>query len=175
MGCKTGRSQSSFDAKTCIYTTFILLSSTLIKNTGHASPCMQECPLSQQFIKLKENMAVYYVGGLSKAHAFNHVMRSVRFYYTEFIILLKTINSIFICSKPPGLFWLRHSFWHENGTILVIYMSERFVKRLPKKSGLEQKEVKSQTCGTYRRFYEMHMQARLWPSKLGVDTSIGWA
>ena len=36
-------------------------------------------------------------------------------------------------------------------------MSERFVKRLPKKSGLEQKEVKSQTCGTYRRFYEMHI------------------
>ena len=76
----------------------------LIKKKRTRKPCMQECPLSQQFIKLKENMAVYYVGGLSKAHAFNHVMRSVRFYFTEFIILLKTINSIFICSKPPGLF-----------------------------------------------------------------------
>ena len=77
----------------------------LIKKKRTRKPCMQECPLSQQFIKLKENMAVYYVGGLSKAHAFNHVMRSVRFYFTEFIILLKTINSsIFICSKPLGLF-----------------------------------------------------------------------
>jgi hypothetical protein len=84
--------QSSFDAKTCIYTTFILLSSYLDKEKRTRKPCMQECPLSQQFIKLK-NMAV---GGLSKAHAFTHVMRSVSYYFTEFIILLKPLY-IMVC------------------------------------------------------------------------------